>query len=68
MSEDLKFWLTLMAAAFGGGITAYVATQAAYWRIDSRIKILEYRTDEHDKRLDGVEELTRRRGSRTTPL
>lgn len=55
MGDDLKFWLTLLSAAGGGAITAYISTQAGYWRIDSRIKLLEYRTDKQDQRLDRIE-------------
>lgn len=73
MSDDFKFGVQILALALGGGITTYIASQAAFWKIDGRLKILEearVRNERNTERLmERMEQIERDcRDRPNTPL
>ena len=74
MTDDFKFWFSIIASAFGGGITAYIAVQTAYWKINGKVQLMEkdiqfLHAQNHDKeqRLRDLED-GRVRSRQSTPL
>lgn len=63
MNEDIRFAITILSSAIGGGLSAYISVRLALVKLEGRIAAVESDVRALERRAERLEEPIFRRGA-----